>query len=64
MLSLTRRIGQEVVVTLPDGREMIVKVLTLAADKVRLGFAAPADVKIMRTELLDAGRTEPPRRDD
>ena len=52
MLVLSRLVHEKVVVTLPDGREMEVVVVEIARGKVRLGFAAPKDVKIMRPELL------------
>jgi carbon storage regulator CsrA len=52
MLVLARKTGETVIVTLPDGREMRVVVVDIDRNKIRLGFTAPDDVKIMREELV------------
>jgi carbon storage regulator len=52
MLVLSRKANQTVIVTLPDGREMRVTVVDIDRNKIRLGFDAPDDVKIMREELV------------
>ena len=53
MLTLSRKAGERVVLTLPDGREIWVGVVTVKANgSVRLGFTAPDDVDIKREELL------------
>ena len=53
MLTLSRKAGERVVLTLPDGREIWVGVVTVKANgSVRLGFTAPDDVEIWREELL------------
>lgn len=52
MLVLARKTGEVVIVTLPDGREMRVTVVDIDRNKIRLGFDAPDDVKIMREELV------------
>ncbi|MCP4174984.1 MAG: carbon storage regulator [Fuerstiella sp.] len=52
MLVLSRK-KEEVVVLSRLGHEDIeVKVIEVSGGKVRLGIAAPADVKILRKELL------------
>jgi len=58
MLVLSRRLTAdqpeeaEVVLTLPDGREVTVAVLEVDRKKVRLGITAPRDVVIARRELM------------
>ena len=53
MLVLSRR-KEEVIVLSRLGHEddIEIKVIEVSGGKVRLGIAAPADVKIMRKELL------------
>lgn len=48
MLVLTRCIGEEV--RIGDG--ITVRVISIDGERVKLGFNAPDDVKIMRSELL------------
>jgi carbon storage regulator CsrA len=62
MLVLTRAVGEEVVLTLPDGRRIVVQVLGRNHQEVRLGFLAPEDVVIKRRELLPPEGREPARR--
>lgn len=54
MLVLTRLKGEEVVITLPDGRQIVVTVLTAERDRARLGFTGPLDVQIDRREVHEA----------
>ncbi len=55
MLCLTRRIGQRVRLTLPDGSEIWVAVVDGAHQGyVRLGIEAPANVKIEREEIIES----------
>ena len=51
MLVLTRRVGEEVVIRLPGGEVLRVKVALVEGCKVRLGFTAPQEVKIYRKEV-------------
>ena len=56
MLTLSRSVGERVVLTLPDGQEIWVSVVTVkATGSVRLGFDAPGDVDIWREELARSG---------
>ena len=53
MLTLSRSVGERVLLTLPDGREIWVSVVFVKSNgSVRLGFDAPPDVDIKREELL------------
>jgi carbon storage regulator len=57
MLILTRKIDQGIVI---DGN-IVILVLGVERDRVKLGFTAPEEVKILRKELLeepDEGETE------
>lgn len=52
MLVLTRQEGQHVVITIPDGREVVVTMVEVRGDhRARIGFTADPDIKIMREEL-------------
>ena len=57
MLILTRKPRESVVIQLPDGRRVTVVVMDVhrTGQRIRLGFDAPADVKIHRDELLAQG---------
>lgn len=46
MLVLTRRSREALTLTLPDGREIVIRVLE--GGPVRLGINAPADVAVRR----------------
>lgn len=48
MLVLTRRSREALTLILPDGREIVIRVLE--GGPVRLGIDAPADVEIYRPE--------------
>lgn len=63
MLVLSRKPGEELVVS-HQGVEIVVTVVSLRKGAVRLGFQAPADVQILRRELLTkpAPAEEPPAR--
>lgn len=51
MLVLGRRSGQRVVCELADGRQLVVTLVAGGDGRARLGFEAPADVRIYREEL-------------
>jgi sRNA-binding carbon storage regulator CsrA len=55
-LCITRRVGQSVVLQLPDGREMTVYLSEIRTGDARLHFMGPKDVKIYRDELLTGVR--------
>lgn len=51
MLTLTRKVGQEVVIFTPEG-EVKVKVLEIRTPNlIRLGFTAPKGVTVNREEI-------------
>jgi len=51
MLALSRRSGEEIVLTLPNGERIAVKVFRIMSDKVRIAIDAPGDVTIHRGEV-------------
>ena len=57
MLTLTRKEGQEIALSINTGEGRItIKVARLQGNRVRLAIDAPAAVKILRGELIeDAG---------
>lgn len=50
-LVLTRRIGESVIVELPDGRDFYVTLVETRSGQAKLMFTAPKDVRIRREEL-------------
>lgn len=52
MLVLSRKLTEAIIITLPDGRNVEIRVVDIDYGKVRLGITAPRDVPIMRQELL------------
>ena len=52
MLSVTRRVGESIVI----GDRIVVKVLDVQGQKVQLGVEAPKDVRIVRPEAPDDGK--------
>jgi carbon storage regulator CsrA len=49
MLVLSRKPGESIAIG-----DVLVKVLRVEGNRVKLGFVAPAEVHIKRTELLDS----------
>ena len=59
MLVLTRRVDEDVLLTLPDGQRVRIHVAAVVGDKVRLAFDAPDEVVVNRAEVqdrIDAGQ--------
>lgn len=57
MLVLSRKMGQEVII----GDNIRVTVVAIRGNQVRLGFSAPANVSICRSELPGMARVVPDR---
>ncbi|MEA3244401.1 MAG: carbon storage regulator [Pseudomonadota bacterium] len=53
MLILTRRPGETLIIELPTGERIEITVLGIKGNQVRIGTDAPADISIVRNELLD-----------
>jgi len=56
MLVLSRRLGERIVIN----KNIAVVVCAVRGDRVRIGIEAPADVPIVRDELLDGDRDGQP----
>jgi len=52
MLCLTRKIGESIICTLEDGREVRIVLLDVRAGRARLGVEADRDVSVRRAELV------------
>lgn len=50
-LTLDRKIGEEIVYTLPHGPEIVVTVTAVRGGRVKIHSHAPADVAVRRGEL-------------
>ncbi|HEY1861403.1 MAG TPA: carbon storage regulator [Gemmataceae bacterium] len=48
MLVLSRKLGEQIIV----GDNIRVTVVSISGGRVRLGFAAPAEVRILRQEMV------------
>jgi carbon storage regulator len=57
MLILTRRVGESVIIELATGEQITVTVLGVKGNQVRLGTEAPAEVTVLREELVDRSQT-------
>jgi len=53
MLTLTRRPGEGVVFTAPDGTRLVVSVVGLGPGRVKLGVVAPKDYGVNRNEVQE-----------
>lgn len=49
MLTLTRRIGEQLLI----GDDILIEVLEISGGQVRLGVTAPMKIKVLRDELLE-----------
>ena len=54
MLVLTRKVGEEILI----GDKITIKVIEVSGNKVKLGIAAPVDMRIYRQEILEKVRNE------
>lgn len=50
MLVLSRRVGEKIVI----GGEIALTVICVQGNRVKLGFTAPTDIPILRSEVLEA----------
>lgn len=62
MLVLARKVGEKVVLILPEGlpagEEIEVMPITVNGSQVRLGFQARREIQVHREEVWDAIKTE------
>jgi len=53
MLTLSRRIGESIILTLEDGQTITVRLDETKGNQARISIGAPESVKILREELLE-----------
>lgn len=53
MLTLTRKVGEDVVLELEDGQTIEVVVREIRRNQVRIGFRAPRKIQIHRGEIYE-----------
>lgn len=53
MLMLTRKSGERVVFTLPDGQQFALLVIKTSSAYVKFGFEAPMEIRVNRKEIED-----------
>ena len=51
MLVLSRKVGETVIITAPDGTSLVVMLVEVRGDKVRIGIAAPKSYEVNREEV-------------
>ena len=59
MLVLTRKLGESISCTLPDGNVIVLTLVEVRGDKARIGIEAPKSVQVLRTELSGQRRHDP-----
>ena len=58
MLTLTSHLGEKVIITIPDGREIIVTVTRIERTKVRIAYDADKSIRIDREKIHDLKERE------
>jgi carbon storage regulator len=51
MLVLSRKVGETVIITAPDGTQIVLMLVEVRGDKCRIGIAAPTTYTIRREEI-------------
>ena len=51
MLVLSRKVGETVIITAPDGTQIVLMMFAVRGDKCRIGIAAPTTYTIHREEI-------------
>ena len=51
MLVLSRKVGEAVIITAPDGTQIVLMMVEVRGDKTRIGIAAPTTYTIYREEI-------------
>ncbi len=51
MLVLSRKIHEAIIITIPDGRKITLRVIDMQRGKVRIGVGADADIVVNRQEV-------------
>jgi len=53
MLVLSREVNERIIITLPDGVRITIMVIEIRGHKTRIGFDAPKNVGVNRSEIQD-----------
>ena len=51
MLVLSRKVGETIVITAPDGTQIVLMLVEVRGDKARIGIAAPKSYAVNREEI-------------
>ena len=54
MLVLSRKVGETVIITAPDGTQIVLMMVEVRGDKARIGIAAPTSWTVHRKEVQNA----------
>ena len=54
MLVLSRKVGETVIITAPDGTQIVLMMVEVRGDKCRIGIEAPTSYTIHREEVQNA----------
>ena len=54
MLVLSRKVGETVIITAPDGTQIVLMLVEVRGDKARIGIAAPRTYTVHRAEVQNA----------
>ena len=54
MLVLSRKVGETVIITAPDGTQIVLMLVEVRGDKCRIGIDAPMTYTINREEVQNA----------
>lgn len=58
MLTLTRRVGESIVIELPSGETIEIVAKQIRRNQVRIGVIAPRDLRIYREEVWNEMQAE------
>lgn len=59
MLVLNRNVGEKIVISVGGQSDCIVEIVYLGHNRVTLGFTAPPNVRILRSELIGKLKHDP-----
>ena len=54
MLVFSRKVNEKVIITAPDGTQIVLMMVEVRGDKARIGIAAPTAWTIYREEIQNA----------
>ena len=54
MLVLSRKVNEKVIITAPDGTQIVLMLVEVRDDKARIGIAAPKNYAVNREEIQNA----------